>query len=145
MCFWQRMCARWQNIRRSTAFCPGSRSTAAEQVVVFALVKAQLRTLVDPDAQLAAGVLHPVKAVQELFQQAVGGAQIQIQILHRVPVVVVGDGDGGVTGLLVGFCQDGGGQVAALADVGGVEMGLDLVHHKTLLSCVLSGTQTFST
>ena len=118
---------------------------AEEQVVIFTLVKAQLRTLVDADAQLAAGVFHPVEAVQELLQQAVGAGEVQIQIPHRVPIVVIGDGDGIVTGLLIGFRQDGSGQVAALAGVGGVEMGLDLVHHKTLLSCVLSGTQTFST
>ena len=118
---------------------------AEQQVVVVALVKAQLRALVDPDAQLAAGVLHPVEAVQEFFQQAVGRAQVQVQVLHRVPVVVVGDGNGVVTGLLVGLRQNGGGQVAALAGVGGVEMGLDLVHGKhTSFRYLKSKAQTFS-
>ena len=99
-----------------------------QQIVVAALVKAQLRPLVNLQPQGGAGRLHPPEALQEGVRHSrAGGGGVHMQVGEGVPVIVVGNGQAGVARPGAALRQDGG-QPAAGADVAGVQVRLNFKH-----------------
>ena len=74
---------------------------AVEQVVVVALVEAELRSFVDADAERLRLTLQSPVSEQEFRDLAARSAEVAVDIVEGGAVVVVGDADGVVAAGLV--------------------------------------------
>ena len=108
---------------------------AVEQIVVLALVKAQLRALEDPQALALAFLPDTAIALQEGADPVAFPGRIQTQIVKGGAVKMVGYDESAVTrGLVPGhdlLCL----QPPAAADVGGVQVRFDHIHGQGPFFC----------